>query len=145
MERNIVALAATVLVAGVASMLAVMPSGQSARSTPVEAKPSPELAAVAAAGKPSLEARHAPVPLVLKPRPTVELPAVAEAAQPPPETAKAPDPAGGAAAKAAVELDGYKAVKVLRKGDNGLWYAEALRGSTKVRLTVDAQGTVTTE
>jgi hypothetical protein len=44
-----------------------------------------------------------------------------------------------------VEADGYKGVKVLRKGDNGLWYAEGLRGSTKVLLMVDAQGNVTSQ
>ena len=85
------------------------------------------------------------------------MPAV-EAAQPQPEAPKAgdatasdaaasdtgaSDTGSSAAAKAAVEADGYKGVKVLRKGDNGLWYAEGLRGSTKVLLMVDAQGNVT--
>jgi hypothetical protein len=99
----------------------------------------------------------------MKPRPTVGPPAPVAGQEPPQqEVAKAaasdptgpdpmaPDPMApaateGAAAKAAVEADGYKGVKVLRRGDNGLWYAEGLRGSTKVRLVVDAQGTVTTE
>jgi hypothetical protein len=113
-------------------------------------------------GKPTLEARQAPVPLQVKPRAPIEPPR-REAAPTQPEPSKTADPTGdaaandatgaaaandmtgGAAAKAAVEADGYKAVKVLRKGDNGLWYAEGLRGRTKVILTVDAQGTVTTE
>jgi hypothetical protein len=84
----------------------------------------------------------------MKPRPTVESTAPAAEQEPPQqEEAKAaePDPVGGVAAKAAVEADGYKGVKVLRRGDNGLWYAEGLRGSTKVLLMVDAQGNVTSQ
>ena len=46
--------------------------------------------------------------------------------------------AGESAAKAAIEADGYKGVKVLRKGANGVWHASALRGKTEVMLTVDA-------
>jgi hypothetical protein len=31
---------------------------------------------------------------------------------------------------------------VLRKGQNGVWHAKALRGKTEVMLTVDASGSV---
>jgi hypothetical protein len=149
MKRNVMALAATVLAAGVASAFALAPSGQSTHVAPqvAAAAPNPVPAAVPASGKPALEVRHAPVPLLLKPRPTIDVPAAeaAAAAQAQPEAPKAADDTGGAVAKAAVEADGYKGVKVLRKGDNGLWYAEGLRGSTKVQLMVDAQGNVTSQ
>jgi cell division protein FtsN len=168
MKRNVGALATAVVVAGVAGALGLGPTAHaprpaSADSKPVlaQASPIPEPMAVSPA-KSTVEPRHAPVPLMLKPRSTVDPPraAVAEQEAPQQEVAKAsdgtapdaatpdataPDTSGGSAAKAAVEADGYKGVKVLRKGDNGLWYAEGLRGSTKVRLTVDAQGTVTSE
>lgn len=51
---------------------------------------------------------------------------------------------GENAARAAIEADGYKGVQELRRGDNGVWHAKALRGRTEVRLIVDARGAVTT-
>ena len=56
-----------------------------------------------------------------------------------------PTDAGDGAAKAAIEADGYKGVKVLRQGPNGIWYAKAMRGKTEVGLTVDAGGRVALE
>ena len=53
--------------------------------------------------------------------------------------------AGESAAKAAIEADGYKRAKVVRQGENGLWYAKAMRGTTEVSLTVDATGRVSLE
>jgi hypothetical protein len=104
--------------------------------------------------KASLDMRQAPVPLLIKPRPPVSLPA-AEAATTDAKTADAKpgeaptDPAADAssqtAAKAAIEADGYKAVKALRKGAGGAWHAMALRGSTTVSLTVDAGGSVSAD
>ena len=52
---------------------------------------------------------------------------------------------GESAAKAAIEADGYKGAKVVRRGDNGIWYAKAMRGTTEVSLTVDAGGRVSLE
>ena len=105
--------------------------------------------------KASVEARQAPVPFQLKPRPPVNLPPVADkdkateakatgqAGDKPGETSA--DPAGENAARAAIEADGYKGVKVLRKGANGVWHASALRGKTTVMLTVDASGGVSAD
>jgi len=109
--------------------------------------------------KASVETRQAPVPFQLKPRPPVNLPPVADkdkdkdkateakaagqSADKPGETAS--DPAGENAARAAIEADGYKGVKVLRKGANGVWHASALRGKTTVMLTVDGNGSVSAD
>jgi len=49
------------------------------------------------------------------------------------------------AAKAALELDGYKRVTVLGRGSNGAWRAKGYRGTTEVLLTVDDTGRVSTE
>jgi hypothetical protein len=107
--------------------------------------------------KASVEARQAPVPFQLKPRPPVNLPPVADKDKDKASEAKASgqsgdkpgetssDPAGENAARAAIEADGYKGVKVLRKGVNGVWHASALRGKTTVMLTVDANGSVTAD
>jgi hypothetical protein len=105
--------------------------------------------------KASVETRQAPVPFQPKPRPPVNLPPVADkdkgteakatgqAGDKPGETSA--DPAGENAARAAIEADGYKGVKVLRKGANGVWHASALRGKTAVMLTVDASGSVSAD
>ena len=108
--------------------------------------------------KASVETRQAPVPYQLKPRPPVNLPPVADkdkdkAAEAKasgksgdkPEEASAGDAPGENAARAAIEADGYKGVKVLRKGANGVWHASALRGKTTVMLTVDSSGSVSAE
>ena len=143
MKRGVFVVTVVGMAAGVASALAFGPV------SPTASRPAPAPAVAVAASTPAkstLEARQAPVPLVLKTRTSVALPdfdSPAPASAPAAE-AKANEGDGGAA-KAAVEADGYKSVKVLRKGANGLWYAEALRGKTKVLLTVDSQGNVAAE
>ena len=139
MKRAVFAFAIAMTAAGVASALGPLPSLPQ-RPAQTDTQPS---AAPAAAAKPTLEARQAPVPLQLKPRPTVAA-STADAGTPAPEPPKT-DSVGEGRAKVAIEQDGYKGVKVLRKGANGLWYAEAMRGKDRVLLTVDAQGNVAQE
>lgn len=103
-----------------------------------------------------VEMRQAPVPLVRRvtttsppPPSTGEPPArpPAAAAEPMPGPDAVEPPAttvpDGAAAKAAVEADGYKRVTVVGRGANGTWRVKGLRGSTEVLLTVDEAGNVT--
>jgi hypothetical protein len=47
-----------------------------------------------------------------------------------------------AAAKAAIEADGYKGVRALARGSDGVWKASALRGQTEVLLSVGPTGSV---
>jgi hypothetical protein len=49
---------------------------------------------------------------------------------------------GQAAAKAAIEADGYKSVRDLAKAPNGRWTARALRGATEIAVSVAADGSV---
>ena len=114
----------------------------------------PKVAASQTTQKTVVEPLQAPVPFRMKPRPPANLPpgadkATTEAkpADKPGETPADPaaDAAGQSAARAAIEADGYKSVKVLRKGANGVWHASALRGKTTVMLTVDAGGNVTSD
>ena len=103
--------------------------------------------------KVAVEPRQAPVPFQMKPRPPVNLPEAkatdAKATETKPgETPVDPasaDGSGEKSAKAAIEADGYKNVKVLRKGANGVWHASAQRGTTTVMLTVDASGSVSAD
>ena len=46
------------------------------------------------------------------------------------------------AAKAAIEADGYKGVRVLARRSDGAWKASALRGQTEVLLSVGPTGSV---
>lgn len=146
---RVAAFASALGLVGIAVAVAFAPSAQSRFAT---AKATPAMAAAAMpadgattdAPRPTLEARRDPVPVLMKPRPAVAL-ASAEAPLPPVAAPPTESAADGASAKAAVELDGYRNVRLVRRGDNGLWYAEGLRGSTKVMLTVDARGTVSAQ
>ncbi len=52
---------------------------------------------------------------------------------------------GDSEAKAAIELDGYKNVRALVKGPDGLWRGRAMRGRTEITVRVDATGNVSAE
>jgi hypothetical protein len=157
-KRGFLVLALVMTTAGVASAFAPVPQDSAPRpptrdlAMPVVA-PQPA-AALAAAPVPepvvkkvSVEVRQAPVPLLMKPRPPVEEKTIdaATVAATPEVSAKTPDATGDSAAKAAIEADGYKGVKALRQGGNGIWFARAMRGTTEVALTVDASGRVSLE
>jgi hypothetical protein len=79
---------------------------------------------------------------------------------PPTQVAKATIPAEGAdgglppgsgkgendtKAKAAIELDGYKNVRGLEKGPDGVWRGRAMRGRTEIAIRVDATGSVSAD
>ena len=66
---------------------------------------------------------------------------------PPPDFSRGAGTAGPsagseAAAKAAIEADGYRQVKGLARGSDGQWRGRALRGSAEVAVTVDVRGNV---
>jgi hypothetical protein len=50
-----------------------------------------------------------------------------------------------AQAKAAIELDGYKHVRALEKGPDGVWRGRAMRGRTEIAIRVDATGSVSAD
>jgi hypothetical protein len=154
-KRGFLVLALVMSVAGVASAFAPVPQDSTARpaaremAMPVVAKQAAALP-VAPAPEPvvkkaSFEIRQAPVPLLMKARPTIEPPVFDADAVGPEVPAKTSEGSGDSAAKAAILADGYKSAKVVRQGDNGIWYAKAMRGTTEVSLTVDAAGHVSLE
>ena len=154
-KRGFLALALVTTTAGVASAFAPVSQDLGARpparelAMPVVAKQPPAVPLVTTpepVGKNvSFEIRRAPVPLLMKPRPTIEPPVFDADAVGPEVPAKMGDSSSENAAKAAIEADGYKRAKVLRQGENGIWYAKAMRGTTEVSLTVDATGRVSLE
>jgi len=152
-KRGFLALALVMTTAGVASAFAPVPQESAARpparelALPIPAK-QPAILPVApepVVKKASFEVRQAPVPLLMKARPPIEQKTFDADAVGPEVPAKTSDGSGESAAKAAIEADGYKGVKVLRQGANGIWYAKAMRGSTEVPVTVDAAGRVALE
>lgn len=101
----------------------------------------PESATVAGS---DLPAPRLPVPFWRQPPP----PASSRAHQEVPEDTaehQSPDALDKEDAKAAIERDGYKKVVVLGKASNGAWHAKAYRGVAEVFLTVDSDGTVSSE
>lgn len=66
---------------------------------------------------------------------------------PPNSATAASEPLTGPAltAKKAIERDGYKDVRGLAKGSDGLWHGEAMRGNTHVQVTVDRSGRVSAQ
>ena len=158
-KRGFLVLALVMTTAGVASAFAPAPQESAAlppagdlampiaakqpAPLPMNAVPEPTPAPVVK--KVSFETRQAPVPLLMKARPAIEQPTVDANAVAPEVPAKTTDVSGESAAKAAIEADGYKGVKVLRQGVNGIWYAKAMRGTAEVPLTVDAAGRVSLE
>jgi hypothetical protein len=157
-KRGLLVLALVMTTAGVASAFApisqpqdpaarppardlVMPvvSRQPAAALPVAPVPEPVVK------KASVEVRQAPVPLLMKARPPIEQKTSDAPAAAPEVPPKIGEVSGESAAKAAIEADGYKGVKLLRQGVNGIWYARAMRGASEVPLTVDAAGRVSLE
>ncbi len=48
-------------------------------------------------------------------------------------------------AKAAIEQDGYRNVRALVMGADGTWHGRAMRGSTEITVSVDANGSVSAD
>jgi hypothetical protein len=92
---------------------------------------------------PSLDATRPPVPVVSSPRRSF-VPANDAASTPSPSAAATvpPGTVSEAAAKAAIEADGYKNVRALARGSDGVWKATALRGQAEVQLSVGLTGRV---
>ncbi len=60
-----------------------------------------------------------------------------------PDVAHAPILEGAAeTARKRIEMDGYRDVRGLAKGADGLWQGTAMRGNTSVQVTVDRAGNV---
>jgi hypothetical protein len=93
---------------------------------------------------PDMPGGRPPVPFFRQPRPVSTSPVQPET----PEAAAEDEPEDALdmeAAKAAIERDGYKRVRILDKADNGGWRAKAYRGVAEVLLKVDSHGGVSAE
>ena len=151
MKFRFLALGLLATTASVASAHVFMPLPERAealaRSTeqsrpPLMALPT-DVSALPARSAPSLDAARPPVPVVSSHRRSF-VPANEAASILSPSAADTATPSNmsEAAAKAAIEADGYKGVRALARGSDGVWKASALRGQTEVQLSVGPTGSV---
>jgi hypothetical protein len=151
MKFRFLALGLLATTASVAGAHVFMPlaerAGALARSTeqsrpPLMALPT-DVSALPARSAPSLDAGRPPVPVLFSHR-RAFVPANEAASTLSPSAADTAPPGSmtEAAAKAAIEADGYKGVRALARGSNGVWKASALRGQTEVLLSVGPTGSV---
>lgn len=140
MQRALLALGFAAIVAGTASAAVFVPP-EYEPAVPKLARPPQVLPRPSAPV--TIEARRAPVPVLpVAKRTYIPLPAAEQV--PGSEEARPSDGPSVAelAAKAAIEADGYKNVRVVGQAANGRWTARAMRGSTEVGLTLEADGSV---
>jgi hypothetical protein len=170
--RTFLVLGLAVGLLGAGYVFAPQPGSATAATAPLpKAAPVADAATPAApTAKPAskLVANRAPVPLMTRTHKTYFIPKEAETSVPgsnpgATDISKAsltvgagldgglpPAPAGArsadsAQAKAAVELDGYKNVRGLEKGPDGIWRGRAMRGRTEIAIRVDASGSVSAD
>jgi hypothetical protein len=151
MKFRFLALGLLATTASVASAHVFMPlperTGALARSTeqsrPIRMALPTDVSALPARSAPSLDAARPPVPVVSSHRRSF-VPANEAALILSPSAADTAPPGNmtEAAAKAAIEADGYKGVRALARGSDGVWKASALRGQTEVQLSVGPTGSV---
>jgi hypothetical protein len=90
----------------------------------------------------SLDATRQPVPVLLSHRRPFVPSEPGLTVLPPAAAPARPGAVSEAAAKAAIEADGYRSVRALARGSGGVWKASALRGQTEVLLSVSPTGSV---
>jgi len=99
--------------------------------------------ALPARSAPSLDATRPPLPVLFSHRRSfVPVNEAASTLSPSAADTARPGNMSEAAAKAAIEADGYKGVRALARGSDGVWKASALRGQTEVLLSVGPTGSV---
>jgi hypothetical protein len=142
MKLVLLSSALVAIVAGTASasLFLEAPSRNPAPTAPAVVSSPPEPAAIPRPTPRALfETRQDPVPsLRVTARPTV----VRKAAGTEGSEARNAASVGEAEARAAILADGYRSVRVLTRLGDGRWTARALRGSTEIAVTVDAEARV---
>jgi hypothetical protein len=140
MKIRFLALGLLAMTASVASAHVFIPPHAAEQSQPpVMALPT-HASAPPARSPPSLDATRPPVPVHFSHRrPFVP---ANEAVSPSAAVSAPADSMSATAAKAAIEADGYKGIRALTRGSDGVWKASALRGEVEVLLSVGPTGRV---
>lgn len=163
--RTFIALGSAVALLGAGYIFAPQPGAAALPAAPVAktALVAPAATPAAPTAKPpsTLVANRAPVPMAPRTHDTYFVPKETQASfqtasatpgvagvgtdgglPPAPGDAKSRD---SGQAKAAIELDGYKNVRALEKGPDGVWRGRAMRGRTEIAIRVDASGSVSAD
>lgn len=144
MKIRLLALGLLATTASVASAHVFIPPHAAEQSRPpVMALPT-QVSAQPARSPLSLDATRPPVPIfvVSHRRPFVPANEAVSTLSPSAAVTAPPGSMSATAAKAAIEADGYKGVRALTRGSDGVWKASALRGQIEVLLSVDPTGRV---
>jgi hypothetical protein len=143
MKIRFLALGLMATIASVASAHVLMPlpeertrAAPPAQTPPQSTASLPGIPAPPIRNASSSDATRAPVPVRLSHRPEF-VPSSPLDVDP-----ELPGKMTETAAKAAMEADGYKGIRALARGPDGVWKASALRGQTEVRLSVGPTGSV---
>jgi hypothetical protein len=141
MTSNFLNVTAIVALAGACFLAPGLQSPSTVASRPTA--PERAVASPPVVASNDLQAHRPPVPLVQRVRP----PVAAIAPDLPLSKAEIPsqEDVDWAAAKAAIEADGYKSVRVLAKGSSGTWQAKVYRGATEIEVSVDSSGRVSAQ
>lgn len=124
-----------------------------ATAAPPSVAPQAAIAKAPAARASTIKAARAPVPLLTRGHDSYVDVSTLPATEPGPSgspllEAKASQddsPAAMAAARASIEMDGYRNVRGLVRTADGSWRGRAMRGNTEIAIAVDASGSVSAE
>ena len=97
----------------------------------------------------TLKAQRAPVPLLVgahdnyfDERAVADTPTAPATVKPSGDMQQASAAASDSAARASIEMDGYRNVKALVRAPDGVWHGNAMRGGTEIAISVDPSGNV---
>jgi hypothetical protein len=143
MKIRFLALGLLATTATVASAHVFVPPRAMEQSRPIRMALPTDVSALPARSAPSLDAIRPPVPVLFSHRrPFVPANEAASTLSPSAAETAPPGNLSETAAKAAIEADGYKGVRALARGPDGVWKASALRGQIEVLLSVGPTGSV---
>lgn len=143
MKIRFLALGLLATTASVASAHVFVPPRAMEQSRPIRMALLTRVSPLPARTDPSLDATRPPVPVLFSHRrPFVPANEAASTLSPSAADTAPPGDMSETAAKAAIEADGYKNVRALARGSDGVWKATALRGQAEVQLSVELTGRV---
>lgn len=143
MKIRLLALGLLATTASVASAHVFVPPRAAEQSRPIRMALPTRVSPPPAQSAPSLDSTRPPVPVLISHRrPFVPANEAVSTLSPSADVTAPPGSMSATAAKAAIEADGYKGVRALARGSDGVWRASALRGQIEVLLSVSPTGSV---
>jgi hypothetical protein len=144
MKRVVLAITLLGVIAGTASAAIFVPPPALETSRPRPVKPAEVVKSAKLEPMPNLETARPPVPIAHLPKrkPIVQAAAPAESPTQPAQSPPDVNDPSATKAKAAIETDGYRGVRIVAQLPDGRWKARAMRGRTEIGVTVEPDGSV---